>query len=106
VDHGYALYSAISRVVPEIHEAKTIGVHPTRGAYSGNGELILRDSLRLGCENGNRADWTVSEACEAENWKDKVCVPFFPSRWHVADALRASMFIAVGSDLTELGYGE
>jgi CRISPR-associated protein Cas6 len=30
VDHGYALYSAISRIVPEIHEAKNIGVHPIR----------------------------------------------------------------------------
>jgi len=47
VDHGYALYSAISRLVPEIHEAKNIGVHPIRGTYSGNGELMLRDSSRL-----------------------------------------------------------
>jgi len=39
VDHGYALYSAISRFVPEIHAAKDIGVHPIRGIYSGNGEL-------------------------------------------------------------------
>jgi len=47
VDHGYALYSAISRVVPEIHEAKNVGVHPIRGTYSGNGELMLRESSRL-----------------------------------------------------------
>ena len=47
VDHGYALYSAISRLVPEIHEAKNIGVHPIRGTYSGDGELLLRDSSRL-----------------------------------------------------------
>jgi CRISPR-associated protein Cas6 len=47
VDHGYALYSAISRLVPAIHEAKNIGVHPIRGTYSGNGELMLRDSSRL-----------------------------------------------------------
>ena len=44
VDHGYALYSAINRIVPEIHEAKNIGVHPIRGTYSGNGELMLRES--------------------------------------------------------------
>jgi CRISPR-associated protein Cas6 len=31
VDHGYALYSAISRLLPQIHEAKNIGVHPIRG---------------------------------------------------------------------------
>jgi CRISPR-associated protein Cas6 len=47
VDHGYALYSAISRLLPEIHGAKNIGVHPIRGAYGGNGELTLRDSSRL-----------------------------------------------------------
>src|SRR5882724_1837081 len=47
VDHGYALYSAISRILPEIHGAKSIGVHPIRGTYSGNGELMLRDSSRL-----------------------------------------------------------
>jgi CRISPR-associated protein Cas6 len=47
VDHGYALYSAISRILPEIHGAKSIGVHPIRGTYSGNGELVLRDSSRL-----------------------------------------------------------
>jgi CRISPR-associated protein Cas6 len=47
VDHGYVLYSAISRLLSEIHGAKNIGVHPIRGTYSGNGELMLRDSSRL-----------------------------------------------------------
>ena len=47
VDHGYALYSAVSRIVPEIHEAKNFGVHPIRRTYSGNGELMLRESSRL-----------------------------------------------------------
>jgi hypothetical protein len=35
VDHGYALYSAISRLLPVIHEEKNIGVHPIRDRYSG-----------------------------------------------------------------------
>ena len=47
VDHGYALCSAISRIVQEIHEAENIGAHPVRGIYSGNGELMLRVSSRL-----------------------------------------------------------
>jgi Cas6 Crispr len=47
VDHGYALYSAFSRILPEIHGAKNVGVHPIKGTYSGNGELIRRDSLRF-----------------------------------------------------------
>lgn len=47
VDHGYAVYAALSRIVPEIHEAKAIGVQPIRGMYDGNGRLQLADSSRL-----------------------------------------------------------
>jgi hypothetical protein len=31
VDHGYALYAAISRLIPEIHNTTGIGIHPIRG---------------------------------------------------------------------------
>ncbi|MGE0681647.1 MAG: type I-MYXAN CRISPR-associated protein Cas6/Cmx6 [Candidatus Binatia bacterium] len=47
VDHGYALYAAISRIAPEIHNARAIGVQPIRGVYDGNGSLHLTDSSRL-----------------------------------------------------------
>jgi CRISPR-associated protein Cas6 len=47
VDHGYSLYSAISHVVPEVHGARNIGVHPIRGAYHGNGTLRLAEHSRL-----------------------------------------------------------
>ena len=47
VDHGYALYASLSRIVPEIHQATDIGVHPIRGIYNGNGKLQLSDSSRL-----------------------------------------------------------
>ncbi len=47
VDHGYALYAALSRILPEIHETENVGVHPIRGIYSGNGELQLSDFSRL-----------------------------------------------------------
>ena len=47
VDHGYALYAALSQAVPEIHQTTNIGVQPIRGAYSGNGKLQLSDSSRL-----------------------------------------------------------
>ena len=30
VDHGYALYAALSRILPEIHAAKDVGVQPIR----------------------------------------------------------------------------
>ena len=47
VDHGYALYAALSRTVPAIHETTTVGVHPIRGIYNGGGKLHLSDSSRL-----------------------------------------------------------
>ena len=47
VDHGYALYVGLSRILPDIHTAKDIGVQPIRGIYSGNGTLHLADFSRL-----------------------------------------------------------
>lgn len=47
VDHGYALYAAMSRLVPAIHSAEGIGVHPIRGRYAANGCLALLPSSRL-----------------------------------------------------------
>src|SRR5205823_11349390 len=47
VDHGYALYSAINRLIPALHDAKEIGVHPIRGRFDGDGCLILGPSSRL-----------------------------------------------------------
>ena len=47
VDHGYLLYAALSRIVPELHAAKALGVQPIRGLYNGSGQLQLSDSSRL-----------------------------------------------------------
>ena len=47
VDHGYSLYAALSRLVPEIHGAKEIGVQPIRGIYGGDGMLHLADFSRF-----------------------------------------------------------
>ena len=47
VDHGYALYAALNRIVPELHGAKVVGVQPIHGVYVGNGQLQLFDSSRL-----------------------------------------------------------
>ena len=47
VDHGYALYAALSRIVPEIHQTTNIGVQPIRGIYTGNGKLQLSPTSRL-----------------------------------------------------------
>jgi CRISPR-associated protein Cas6 len=47
VDHGYSLYAALSRLVPQIHDAKEIGVQPIRGIYGGDGLLHLADFSRF-----------------------------------------------------------
>jgi CRISPR-associated protein Cas6 len=47
VDHGYALYAALSRLVPELHGAQAMGVQPIRGTYSGNGLLHLMTFSQL-----------------------------------------------------------
>jgi CRISPR-associated protein Cas6 len=47
VDHGYALYAAINRIVPKLHDANDIGVHPVRGRFDGNGCLVLLPTSRL-----------------------------------------------------------
>jgi CRISPR-associated protein Cas6 len=47
VDHGYALYAALSRLAPELHEAQEIGVQPIRGMYGGDGTLHIADFSRL-----------------------------------------------------------
>jgi len=41
VDHGYALYSAVSRVCPRIHAEPDIGLKLIRGRYIGNGRLDI-----------------------------------------------------------------
>src|SRR4051812_40054960 len=50
-DHGYPLYSALSRILPRLHEGTLpFGLLPISGQYAGNGLLSLnvRESrLRL-----------------------------------------------------------
>lgn len=47
VDHGYALYAAISQFLPDLHADKDIGIHPVRGRYVGDGSLYLTSVSRL-----------------------------------------------------------
>ena len=47
VDHGYALFAAVNRLVAEIHDAQDIGLHPIRGRFDGNGCLVLSPASRL-----------------------------------------------------------
>lgn len=47
-DHGYRLYGAICRVLPEMHGADWWGLHTVRGARSGAGVIVLPRQPRLG----------------------------------------------------------
>ena len=46
-DHGYYLYSAVSRVLPSLHQQNGIGIHPIRGQQIGNRQLSLNERSRL-----------------------------------------------------------
>ena len=47
LDHGYALFSALCRVVPGLHGDATAGIHPIRGIRTAPGVLSLSDWSRL-----------------------------------------------------------
>jgi len=40
-DHGYALYAAVSRLVPEVHQENGVAIHPICGRQAGDRRLIL-----------------------------------------------------------------
>ena len=46
-DHGYALYGALSRVLPAIHRENGIAIHPIRGRQVGERRMVLVPSSRL-----------------------------------------------------------
>jgi CRISPR-associated protein Cas6 len=47
LDHGYALFSALCKVVPALHGDERVGVHPFRGRQSAPGVLNLTQRSRL-----------------------------------------------------------
>ena len=57
-DHGYALYSALSKILPELHEANEIGIHPINGTLGGKRDLVLTErshlTIRVPCEEVHR----------------------------------------------------
>ncbi|WP_445630573.1 type I-MYXAN CRISPR-associated protein Cas6/Cmx6 [Nostoc sp. DSM 114167] len=47
LDNGYAIYSALSRICPSLHELKSIGIHPIAGIPDRNNLLELTAQSRL-----------------------------------------------------------
>lgn len=58
-DHGYLLYSAISRELPHVHRENGVAIHPIRGRLVGDRMLGLTPSsaLRLRVPDGHVADF-------------------------------------------------
>jgi CRISPR-associated protein Cas6 len=46
-DHGYAMYSAISRLVPEAHQADWLAVETVPGTARGDGGIHINERARL-----------------------------------------------------------
>lgn len=47
MDHGYALFLELARLLPWIADEETLGIHPVHGADTGRGELVLSRRTRL-----------------------------------------------------------
>lgn len=47
-DHGYSLYGALSKELPELHGAPWWGLHTIRGTPDGNGDILLPPRPSLG----------------------------------------------------------
>jgi CRISPR-associated protein Cas6 len=48
LDHGYLLYSSISKMDPNLHQADWLGIHPINGIPAAPGRLGLTQWSRLG----------------------------------------------------------
>jgi CRISPR-associated protein Cas6 len=46
-DHGYAMYSAISKLIPEAHQADWLAVETVPGTARGDGGILINERARL-----------------------------------------------------------
>src|SRR5262249_49275402 len=46
-DHGYAMYSAISKIIPEAHHADWLAVETVPGTARGDGGIYINERARL-----------------------------------------------------------
>jgi CRISPR-associated protein Cas6 len=68
LDHGYALFSALCKVVPHLHGDQRIGVHPIRGLRTAPGMLNLTEHslLRLRLPSEEIAPYLALAGCELD----------------------------------------
>lgn len=79
LDHGYALLGALSRVLPELHEAKRWGVHPVLGERRSPGVLALTKrstiKLRIPSENAGRIMPLAQQTIDLQGKRVRLGVP-------------------------------
>lgn len=79
VDHGYHLYSAVSKVVPQLHGDDATGIHPIFGTRSGDRSLLLTDrsflSIRIDSERFKEILPLAGKALQIEGREVRVGVP-------------------------------
>ena len=46
-DHGYAVYSCISRLIPQIHEGDWLAIDTVPGTSRGDGTILINERARL-----------------------------------------------------------
>ncbi len=58
-DHGFSLFGAISRILPDAHNTNTIGILPIAGSQIGNRKIQIdaRSRLTLRIPSGDIARW-------------------------------------------------
>jgi CRISPR-associated protein Cas6 len=80
VDHGFALYGALSRILPIIHDDEDIGLKLIRGRYTGNGMLDISPSsqlvLRLPASKVGPYLFLVGKTLKVAGFSLRVGIPF------------------------------
>lgn len=79
VDHGYHLYSAVSKIVPQLHGDDAAGIHPIFGTLCGDRSLLLTDrsylSIRIDSERFKETLPLAGKALQIDAKEVRVGVP-------------------------------
>jgi len=80
VDHGYHLFSAISRLIPELHGDDQVGLHPIHGPLAGNRcQLVTERSvltIRLPSDRIAQILPLAGKSLEMDRHQVRVGVPY------------------------------
>ena len=81
LDHGYALFGALARVIPALHEEPRWGVHPVAGVRCGDAELAVtsrsRVMLRVPLDDLRRLSPLAGAVLDVDGWRLHLGLPQF-----------------------------